>query len=153
MVHENIKYEIGLADLKYSIFLLIFRFTKWAKQYGGIFSLKFGPATAVVLTDRRLVKNLIDRKSAIYSNRPPAYIARDLITQDDHLLMMTYGETFKLFRQILHKHFAETVCDRDYIELQHAEAAQMMRDFCIEPGRHMEHPRRYSNSIIMSIGK
>lgn len=85
-----------------SFLLLILRFTKWAKQYGGIFTLKLGPATAVVLTDRRLVKNLIDRKSAIYSSRPSAYIAHDLITQGDHLLMMPYGEAFKLFRQILH---------------------------------------------------
>ncbi|MCJ1271881.1 hypothetical protein MMC22_011786 [Lobaria immixta] len=75
----------------------------------------------------------------------------DLITQGNHILMMKYGDTFKLFRQILHKHFAETVCEKEYSKLQHAEAAQMMKDFCMEPGRHMEHPKRFSNSIIMSI--
>ena len=102
---------------------------------------------------QRLVKNLIDRKSAIYSSRPPTYIAHDLITQDDHFLMMLYGETFKPFSHILHQYFAETVCEKDYIELQHAEAAQMIRDFYVEPYQHMEHPKRFSNSIIMSIGK
>ncbi len=41
-------------------------FTTWSKTYGGIFSRKFGSSTAIVLTSRRLVKAIIDKKSAIY---------------------------------------------------------------------------------------
>ena len=62
-------------------------FTEWAKQYGGIFSLKLGPATAVVLTDRRLVKQLLDKRSGIYSNRPHSYVSHNLITGGDHVLI------------------------------------------------------------------
>lgn len=64
-----------------------FQFTKWAKQYGGIYSLKMGTGTAIVLTDRRLVKELVEKKSAIYSHRPRSYVA-DLISGGDHILLV-----------------------------------------------------------------
>ncbi|KAI9879658.1 MAG: hypothetical protein M1830_007765 [Pleopsidium flavum] len=127
------------------------RFTEWAQQYGGMYSLKVGTATAVVLTDRRLIKNLIDGKSSIYSNRPPSYVMNDLTTRGDHLLVMDYGNTWRLFRRILHQKFMESKCEKEHVKLQNAEAGQMLRDFCIAPEQHMLHPKRYSNSIIMSL--
>ena len=68
-----------------------FQFTEWAKQYGGIYSLKLGTGTAAVITDRRLVKQLIDKKSALYSQRPKSYVA-DLISSGDHILLMQHGQ-------------------------------------------------------------
>lgn len=129
------------------------RFTEWAQQYGGMYSLKMGTATAVVLTDRRLIKNLVDKKSSLYSNRPPSYVMNDLITRGDHLLVMNYGNTWRLFRKILHQKFMESRCEKEHIKLLNAEAVQMLRDFCIAPEEHMLHPKRYSNSIIMSLSR
>jgi hypothetical protein len=77
------------------------RFTEWAKAYGGMYSLKLGPGTMVVLTDRRLVKQLIDKKSSIYSNRPASYVGNCLITGNDHLLVMDYGNTWRAFRRVI----------------------------------------------------
>lgn len=45
----------------------------------------------VILTDCHLVKNLIDKKSSIHSNRP-RYVGNGLITGGDHLLVMDYGD-------------------------------------------------------------
>ena len=73
-------------------------FTKWAKQYGGIFSLKLGSGTAVVLTDRRLVKQLIDKRSGIYSNRPHSYVSHNLITGGDHILIAHDGKVWQYYR-------------------------------------------------------
>lgn len=129
------------------------RFTAWVKEFGGLYSLKLGPATAVVLTDRRLVKELIDKKSSIYSNRPDSYVSHDLITRGDHLLVMNHGQTWKAFRKLFHQHFREAVCEKEHLALQDAEAVQMLRDFYLAPQDHMVHPRRFSNSIIMSICK
>ena len=127
------------------------RFTEWAEEYGGMFSLKLGTGTAVVLTDRRLVKQLIDKKSNIYSNRPPSYVSHDLITGGDHLLVMQYGNLWRSFRKMIHQYFMESMVVNQHIVLQDAEAVQMLRDYMIQPEEHMRHPKRYSNSIIMSL--
>lgn len=65
------------SDLCQPVQMLIFGswFTEWAKQYGGLYSLKLGTATAVVITDRRIIKELADKRSAKYSNRPASYVS------------------------------------------------------------------------------
>ena len=67
---------------------------EWSKEYGGIMSLsaslynlcdmfvqlttitaEFGTRNVIVLQDKEAIKDLLDKKSAIYSSRPDAYIA------------------------------------------------------------------------------
>ncbi|KAB8253715.1 putative cytochrome P450 [Aspergillus pseudonomiae] len=127
------------------------KFTEWAKQYGGLYSLKMGTGTAVVITDRRIVKELVDKRSAKYSNRPASYVSHDLMTSGDHLLVMQYGQQWRSFRKIIHQHFMESMVERHHLEVQNAEAVQMLRDMCVRPDQHMHHPKRFSNSIIMSL--
>ncbi|EKG10438.1 Cytochrome P450 [Macrophomina phaseolina MS6] len=128
-----------------------YKFTEWARTYGGIFSLKLGPATAVVITDRRLVKQLLDKKGNVYSNRPQSYVANELITGGDHLLVMQYGAKWRLFRRLVQNHFNETRCAHEHVALVEAEAAQMMHDVMAAPEDLMLHPKRFSNSIITSL--
>ena len=129
------------------------RFTKWAKEYGPLVSLKLGSSTTIVISDRSMVKALIDKKSAIYSDRPPSYIANDLITKGDSLLVMNLGERWRLLRKLMYQKFHESRCEREYITLQNAEAVQMLKDYLVEPEGLMRQPKRFSNSIIMSLGK
>ena len=127
------------------------KFTEWAQTYGGFYSLKLGPATAVVLTDRRLVKELIDKKSGKYSDRPFSYVSTELMTKGDHVLIMQYGDLWRKCRKVIHQGFMESKCDGSHIATQNAEAVQMLRDYVVRPDQHMLHPKRYSNSIIMSL--
>ncbi|KEY73628.1 hypothetical protein S7711_09566 [Stachybotrys chartarum IBT 7711] len=127
------------------------QFTEWSKAYGGIFSLKMGPALAVVVTDRRLVREMLDRKSAIYSARPHSYVSHDLITNGAHMLTMQYGDLWRKFRRILHPYFMESAIDKVHLELVEAEQIAMIKDFLDEPGKHTVHTKRTSNSIIMSV--
>lgn len=125
-------------------------FTTWAKQYGGIFSLKLGPGTAVVLTDRRYVKQLIDKRSSIYSDRPHSYVSYNLITGGDHVLIAHYGKVWQKYRKLIHQFFMESIVQTDHLPIQNAEANQLVYDMLYDSGRHMLHPKRYSNSIACS---
>lgn len=135
----------------YNQLTAVIRFTQWAEQYGGLYSLKLGTGTAIVVTDRRIVKELVDRKSSKYSNRPESHVAHE-ITGGDHLLAMQYGQLWRTFRKLVHQHFMESMVEKSHIRVQDAEAVQMLRDFVARPDQHMLHPKRYSNSITMSLG-
>jgi cytochrome P450 len=117
-----------------------------------MFSLKLGTGTAIVLTDRHLVKELLDRKSSISSNRPQSYL-NDLVSGSCHMLVMHYGSLWRTFRKVSHQHFMETVVEKEYVKIQEAEAVQMIYDYTVAPEQHMKHPKRFSNSIVMSISK
>ncbi|KAG8864432.1 hypothetical protein FRB97_005035, partial [Tulasnella sp. 331] len=41
-----------------------YKFTEWAREYGDVYSLKIGPATAIVLSSAPAVKELMERRSA-----------------------------------------------------------------------------------------
>lgn len=43
----------------------------------------------IVLYDRKAIHDLLDKKSAIYSDRPPNYVA-DLVTNGDSIAFMNY---------------------------------------------------------------
>jgi len=51
---------------------------------------------------------------------------------------------------VIHQHIIEARIESDHLPIQHAEAVQLMRDFMLDPGQHMLHPKRYSNLIAMS---
>lgn len=127
-----------------------FQFTQWAHQYGGIYTLKLGTGTAAVLTSRRLIKQLIDKKSALYSDRPASYVAK-LISSGDHILLMQHGQQWRSTRKLLHGSLMEKVVEEQHLPLQEAEARQMVRDYLVRPEEHMLHPKRFSNSITMAI--
>lgn len=96
---------------------------------------------------------MIDKKSSIYSSRPASYVSHDLITRGNHLLVMSYGDRWRKFRKLIHQQFHEARCEKEHIILQNAEAVQMLRDFCLFPQETMQHPKRFSNSITMTLGR
>lgn len=97
------------------------------------------------------MKTVLDQKSGTYSHRPPSIVA-DLITKGHHILMMQYGDTWRTMRKLIHQFFMESQCEKNHYVVQEAEAAQMLHDFMAQPEDHMLHPKRFSNSITMSLG-
>ncbi|KAH7130812.1 putative cytochrome P450 [Dendryphion nanum] len=128
-----------------------YRFTEWANKYGGIYSLKLGPGIAIVLTDPRLIKQLIDKKGSIYSDRPKSYVGNELITGGNHVLLMHYSDRWRRFRKLMQHQFNEGRVERDHVQLIEAEAVQMMHDFMMDPQEMNWHPKRFSNSVAMSL--
>lgn len=64
---------------------------------------------------------------------------------------MAYGAQWRATRKLLHATLMEKVVESEHLRLQDAEARQMLRDYLISPEEHMLHPKRFSNSVTMSI--
>ncbi|GFN20990.1 hypothetical protein AtubIFM56815_011436 [Aspergillus tubingensis] len=127
------------------------KFTEWTRTYGGLYGFHIGPATAAVVTNRALVKELFDKRSALYSSRPTSHVGQNIITGGDHLLVMDYSDNWRLFRKTINQHFSASMCEKTHVRLLEAEHTQMMRDFLLHPEKHMLHTKRTTNSIIMSL--
>ena len=53
-----------------------------------IFSLMLGTRTLIVLSSDQAVKDLMDKRSAIYSSRQDAYVGQDLVSGGLRVLLM-----------------------------------------------------------------
>lgn len=110
-----------------------------------------GSQTAIVLNSPYMIKQLVDKQSAVYSNRPRSYIADSLVFYNDHLMFLNPDTRWRRGRRLYHKFFNETLCESSHHHLQNAEAAQLLRDICQSPDNFMNHIKRFTNSIIMSL--
>lgn len=64
------------------------QFEKWAREYGPIYSLMLGTKCLVVISSDEAVKELLDRRSRIYSHRQDMYIGQTLCSGGLRVLMM-----------------------------------------------------------------
>lgn len=64
------------------------QFQRWAYQYGPIFSLIIGTKAFIVLSTDTAVKDLVDKRSAICSDRPDSYIGQDLCSGGMRLVLV-----------------------------------------------------------------
>lgn len=96
------------------------RFRDWAKEYGPVFSLKFGPTNIIVLCDRKAIHALLDKKGAIYSDRPPSYVGK-LLTQGDHIALEQMDPVWREKRKVISHNFSPKNLDEKHFFVQEAE--------------------------------
>lgn len=126
------------------------QFLAWAQEYGPIYSLMLGTKTLIVLSKDEVVKELLDRRSAIYSDRQDMYIGQTLCSDGLRLLMMRYGNTWRRLRKTVHG-ILNINAARTYVPYQVLENKQMLYEILREPEQFLDHIRRYSNSLTTTM--
>ena len=123
-------------------------YQKWAKQYGPIFSLQLGQRTLVVLASGELVRKLIEKRSANYSDRQNLYV-RELY-ENTHVVFRGHDDMWRLDRRLYHANLNLNAAQR-YIPYQSLESLQLCVDLLDTPERFFDHIKRASSSIASSL--
>ena len=75
------------------------QFTELRKKYGDIVGLKAGPSNVVVINSAELSRELLEKRGAIYSNRPFEYIPREHIVRGaQHIIFLPHDKYLKEWR-------------------------------------------------------
>lgn len=122
----------------------------WAQQYGEIFYTKIGGTDYVWLSSPKVIKDLMDKKSAIYSSRPPLPLAQDVASAGRRQLFMPYGPQWRSLRKTSHALLNAATAIK-YQPIQDYESKQMMVELLDSPAQFYQHSRRYSASVIMLV--
>ncbi|CAE6410582.1 unnamed protein product [Rhizoctonia solani] len=127
------------------------QFRELNEKHGPLVTLKLGSRNAVLIGgDGILVRELLDKRGAIYSNRP-VEIASKLIGRGDHGLFQQDIDKWRAGRKQIVQHYNPRTIKSGYVRIQEAESVQLLRDFLREPRKHMEHCMRYTTSVVMSL--
>ena len=77
---------------------------KWAKDYGEIMRTTSGTTTFIWINSKKAFKELIDRRSAIYSSRHPQPMVQRA-SGGKRMVFMPYGKDWRAIRNIIHRVF------------------------------------------------
>jgi len=79
------------------------RLTQWRDQYGDIFRTKSAATDFIWLSSPKLVKDIIDKRSAIYSSRQPQPMALGAASGGKRMTFMPKGKQWRTLRAIIHR--------------------------------------------------
>ncbi|KAH9983676.1 cytochrome P450 [Xylariaceae sp. FL0662B] len=125
------------------------QFQRWAAQYGPVYSLMLGTKVMVVLSTDQAIKDLLDKRSNIYSSRPEMYLGQ-IISGGFRMLLMEYGETWRTIRRLVHNNL-NIKAARTYVPYQDLENKAMLLGFLESPAQFIDHIRRYTNSLTTQM--
>ncbi|KAK4183906.1 O-methylsterigmatocystin oxidoreductase [Podospora australis] len=125
------------------------QFKKWAEEYGPVYSLILGTTTTIVLSSDVAIKDLLDKRSNIYSSRPDMYIS-GLASGNMRMLLMEYGDTWRKIRKLFHT-LLQLKTAKSYVPYQDLESASMMIALLEQPDLVFDHIRRFTNSLSTQI--
>jgi len=126
------------------------QFEKWAREYGPVYSLILGTKVMVVLSSDKAVKDLLDKKSGIYSNRQDMYIGQTLCSGGLRILMMGYTPRWRACRKLVHT-LLNISAAKSYVPYQMLENKQMLHEMITQPDAFLHNIRRYSNALTTTM--
>ncbi|KAF8191538.1 cytochrome P450 [Mycena galopus ATCC 62051] len=136
----------GLAGLPFlgNIFQLPplqwLQFTEWTAQYGPVFSLNLAGQPVVVLNNGAVATDLLDQRSAIYSDRPRFIMGGEILTGGMLLPFATYGELWKKLRRAAHEGLIRVASS--YAPIQEREAAVLVKYMIEQPSPWVQNLKR-----------
>ncbi|KAF9014254.1 cytochrome P450 [Cyathus striatus] len=129
------------------------QFTKWAKLYGDVYTVKVGSVTMIVMSSVEAVRHIIEKNTALTSDRPANYFA-DLVSEyqpQPFILFTGYSELWRNQRRAVHEILRAQTCLIRYMHIQKAEIYQLAIELLKDPEAFANHTRRLHFSSIMNV--
>ena len=122
----------------------------WHKKYGDIFYTKIGGTDYIWLSSPKAVKDLMDKRSSIYSSRSSAPLAQDVASAGRRQLFMPYGPRWRSIRKHSHD-LLNLRASVKYQPVQDYESKVLLKELMESPDDFLLINRRYSASVIMLV--
>ncbi|KAK5199669.1 hypothetical protein LTR92_000210 [Exophiala xenobiotica] len=100
----------------------------------------------IVLSSDVAVKDLLDKKSAIYSDRPDMFIGQKIASGNLRLVVMRYGDNWRMIHRIIHN-ILNIKAAVTYLPYQDLENKFLLAGLLDTPDDFLNHIRRYSYSL------
>ncbi|EDU45739.1 CypX Cytochrome P450 [Pyrenophora tritici-repentis] len=122
----------------------------WHRKYGDVFHTKIGATDYIWLSSPQAVKDLMDKRSSIYSSRPPSPLAQDVASAGRRQLFMPYGPRWRSIRK--HSHALLNLGSSiKYQPVQDYESKILLTQLLQDPDSFASINRRYAASVIMQV--
>jgi cytochrome P450 len=96
----------------------------------------------VILSSSKAAFDLLEKKSAIYSDRPVVMMCGEIIGWNKSLALTQYGPRFREFRKYMNKLFGTRAAVERFAPLQEKESAKFLARIIADPGSLVQQIRK-----------
>ncbi|KAI0299840.1 cytochrome P450 [Russula brevipes] len=126
-------------------------FQKWSKDFGSdVVHVDVFGTHIVVLNSVKAVNELLDKRSAIYSDRPAMPGLTTLIDMDWNFGLIEYGPRWRHWRKAFHTFFNPQAAE-EFQPTELGGAHRLLRDLLATPNELLPHLRHMAGRIILAI--
>ncbi|KAF5364320.1 hypothetical protein D9756_000610 [Leucocoprinus leucothites] len=126
-------------------------FAQWGEKYGDICSVTVLGQPLVIINSAQVARDILDKKSAIYSDRPTLQMAGELVGWKNTLVLLPYGDRFRRYRRLFHKLIGSTAAMKQFNPIEEAEALRFLRRVLYDPDNLSMHIRRAVGATVLRI--
>ncbi|KAL4064485.1 cytochrome P450 [Scleroderma citrinum] len=124
-------------------------YIEWGRQYGGVIFTTLLGQNFVVINDKKIAYELLERRSAIYADRP--YLSTNkFFGVDFNTGLLTYGKKWRLHRKMCNIAFNKQVSIA-YQPMQLRKVQQLLQNLIATPQDYVKYVGTFSGSVIMAI--
>ncbi|KAH9856166.1 cytochrome P450 [Lenzites betulinus] len=127
------------------------KFTEWATQYGDVVYFKIFRTPMIVLNSIEAARDLLDKRSAKYSDRPRMVLFAEMIGQEASLPSIGYGARLRRHRKWMYDGVGNKEKLKSYQSIQLAGVRNLSRNLLSDPRHFPEHIHLYLASIMLEI--
>ncbi|KAK7057911.1 cytochrome P450 [Favolaschia claudopus] len=124
-------------------------FTEWSHKYGPLFRINVAGQTTIILNSHKAATDLLDRRSALYSDRPRNIVTR-ILTGDMVFAFSQIGPIWRRMRKAAHDATGPQIV-KTYHPLMEREALALTSQMLNFPTQFNDHIKRASASLLMAI--
>ncbi|KAJ6616719.1 cytochrome P450 [Mycena sp. CBHHK59/15] len=124
-------------------------FTQWRKKHGPILYLNIAGTHTLVLCSHKVATDLLDRRSAIYSNRP-RNIVSSILTGGNVFALAQPTMLWRRMRRAAHENLGPETVKQYHISQEH-DSLLLVSQILHDPESFHDHICRANGSIAMSV--
>ncbi|KAL1713887.1 cytochrome P450 [Schizophyllum commune] len=126
-------------------------FARWGRKYGDICSVSVLSQTMIIINSPRIATDLLDRRSAIYSDRPSIAFGGDFVGWSRTTVLLPYGARHRASRRLMQQVIGTQSAVHKFDEIEEIEIRKFLNNLLDTPEDFAEHVRHMTGSIILRI--
>ncbi|KAL1661014.1 cytochrome P450 [Schizophyllum commune] len=126
-------------------------FAEWGRTYGDICSVSVLRQTMIIINSPRIAMDLLDRRSAIYSDRPSIAFGGDFVGWSRTTFLLPYGARHRASRRFMQQVIGTQSAVHKFDKIEETEIGKFLKNLLDTPDDFAEHVRHMTGSIILRM--